>query len=215
MNITGRGIPFPTDLFLDSLTAENTLTSILFKSIQLEPEERHHQKYSLDILIYFVALGIMTCSSNTYIHDSCVWDDKNWESLCHYVASNTFLKDLTIFETPRTDITGQRAACTSIFLDAMERNTSLVEFILLARQDQRLWSPRVRILLERNQIRAIATVPESIRRQLIGRCFNQNLCIGIRASFHYLALRSSELDDNFMARLQALTVMSVKRARII
>jgi hypothetical protein len=143
----------------------------------------------------------------------CRWNDENWESLCVFLAHTTLLQTLSI--EPRAcisygrqgNISDQATACTTLLLQAMRTNTSLVhvEFGNFCEMcDHVLWNARAPGLIRRNQIAAMARTPVKMQRSIMGMFLERGVYHGNFASFLYLALRSCELNADFMSRLHSL-----------
>jgi hypothetical protein len=141
--------------------------------------------------------------------------DKNWESFCHYVASTTVLQELNVTFGETDGVPPAIMDCTTLLLNAMEDNKSIVQakfYLQGSYHCSDLWNSRAPSLLERNRVRAIATAPAGIRRQLLSKCLGHDMFQTTQASVLYLALKLSEIDEDFTSRLQAL--MLTKRAKI-
>jgi hypothetical protein len=146
-------------------------------------------------------------------------DRRNWELLCSFVANNTFIQDLRMYEQESDDeamdvIILQSFARTSLLLQAMRKNASLVFVIFVGYCNELRWADEAPPLIERNRIRAIATAPECIRRQLATHCLDNEQFPNSRASLLYFALRSSKWNDDLVTRLNALIISAKKRPKL-
>jgi hypothetical protein len=139
-------------------------------------------------------------------------NNENWESLCYHVSTTTALKNLTFinmgtWDRPPADVARREAARTNLLLDAMDDNQSIVRVKFANEFDwSGLWCTYGPPLIERNRVRAIATAPDGIRRQLLSKCLGHDIFQANQASIFFMALRLSEMDEDFTSssRIQSV-----------
>jgi hypothetical protein len=117
--------------------ADSLPKTLAFERIRFEAPKMNHQ-----VCFNVRAITLRGCSGNygmvfgkdnmiqvqikkIYFFNDRKWTDENWELLCSFVASNTFIQELDVTVWYATRNARQRTTRTKQLLEAMEQNSSL------------------------------------------------------------------------------------------